>query len=347
MHAMHTSTSAPLAAQPGLPARADPPGHASPARPDAMRSPFDLDDDSAYQRWRAAKLATRATHADELVVELADANAISTAERSALLERLTRCNVALYRCRAKNATPPVGTALVHQLARQLGLRQIDRHWLAEEDGVSSIAVASAPADESGAAADRAAFIPYTDRALGWHTDGYYHPAQQQIRGMLLHCVRPARQGGETTLLDHELAYILLRDESPAHIQALMASDAMTIPGRRDAAGEARAAQGGPVFTVHPHDGTLHMRYTARTRSIEWRTDAATRAATAALQALLAPHGPHQLALRLEAGMGIVSHNLLHHRSAFDDDPAQPRLLYRARYLDRSAAPPLRWCGDVR
>jgi len=32
--------------------------------------------------------------------------------------------------------------------------------------------------------------------------------------------------------------------------------------------------------------------------------------------------------------------VLHDRSAFDNDPARPRLLYRARFLDR-AMPPAR------
>ena len=33
-------------------------------------------------------------------------------------------------------------------------------------------------------------------------------------------------------------------------------------------------------------------------------------------------------------MGLVGHNVLHARTAFADDPAAPRLLLRARYLDR-------------
>ena len=41
-----------------------------------------------------------------------------------------------------------------------------------------------------------------------------------------------------------------------------------------------------------------------------------------------------LRVRLQAGMGIVGHNVLHERSAFEDDPARPRLLLRARFLDR-------------
>jgi hypothetical protein len=77
-----------------------------------------------------------------------------------------------------------------------------------------------------------------------------------------------------------------------------------------------------------------MRYTARTRSIEWKADAATRAAVAALEALLAGGTPWILRVRMDAGMGLVGHNVLHERSAFADDPARPRLLYRARFLDR-------------
>jgi alpha-ketoglutarate-dependent taurine dioxygenase len=190
------------------------------------------------------------------------------------------------------------------------------------------------------ASDRGNFIPYTNRPLKWHTDGYYHPQQQRIRAMLLHCVRPATSGGVNALLDHELVYIALRDASPRWLQALMAADAMTIPAREDEVGIARPAQSGPVFSVDPHDGALHMRYTARTRSIAWKDDAATLKAVAFLERLLADDNPDVIRLRLDAGMGIVANNVLHDRSAFVDDPSRPRLIYRARYLDRVAVPAL-------
>jgi hypothetical protein len=125
----------------------------------------------------------------------------------------------------------------------------------------------------------------------------------------------------------------------------MQPDAMTIPARADDDGIARPAQSGPVFSVRPIDGSLHMRYTARTRSIEWKADAATRAAVACLEALLGLDGPGSpwiLRTRLDAGMGIVGHNVLHDRTGFGDDPAQPRLLYRARFLDRVALAPPQW-----
>ncbi|MDP2004165.1 MAG: TauD/TfdA family dioxygenase, partial [Rubrivivax sp.] len=184
---------------------------------------------------------------------------------------------------------------------------------------------------------RGGFIPYTDRAIRWHTDGYYHPAERRIRGMILHCVRPAASGGVNGLLDHELAYLRLRDLSPAHVRALMQPDVMTIPARTDDDGVARAAQSGPVFSVDD-DGCLHMRYTARTRSIEWTDNAATRAAVAALEAVLAADASGVFHLRLQPGMGIVGHNVLHDRTGFSDDPLHPRLLYRARFLDRVELP---------
>lgn len=294
-------------------------------------SPFDLDDNSAYQRWRAAKLAACAAPNANNVVDIADPCALTGTERQSLLQSLSRHNLVVYR------GPPAeaGPALPVMLARQLGLQRGDANWLAGVDGISRIA-------RSTASEGRGGFIPYTDRALRWHTDGYYHPAGRRIRSMLLHCVRPAQAGGDSALLDHEIAYLLLRDASPEHVRALMADDAMTIPARLDDDGVARPAQSGPVFSVDPDDGRLHMRYTARSRSIEWKADEPTRRAAASLQALLAAEPPQLLRLRLEAGMGVVTHNVLHDRSAFVDDAARPRLLYRARYLDLSAAPELPW-----
>ncbi len=289
-------------------------------------SPFDLADDTAYRRWRDWMLAVRPASPEALVVDMADPRALTAAEREALLDRIARANMALYR------SPVVAEDkdLPRALGAQLGLRRLDANWLADEDGISQIKV-SAQTDGRGG------FIPYTDRPIRWHTDGYYHPEGRRIRGMILHCVRPAASGGVNGLLDHELAYIALRDASPDHVRALMQPDAMTIPARTDDDGVARAAQAGPVFAVDD-DGSLHMRYTARTRSIEWKADAATRAAVAALEALLAGDTPWILRTRLEPGMGIVGHNVLHERSAFQDDPARPRLLYRARFLDRVALP---------
>ncbi|CAK0762686.1 hypothetical protein CCP3SC1AL1_3120004 [Gammaproteobacteria bacterium] len=38
---------------------------------------------------------------------------------------------------------------------------------------------------------------------------------------------------------------------------------------------------------------------------------------------------------LSVGQGLVGNNFLHDRRGFTDDPASPRLIYRARYYDRT------------
>ena len=295
------------------------------ARLDAapLHGPFCLGDDFAYRHWRDRKLRNLPTCADDLVVEVRDPLALSAAERDAMAHRIRCAGIAIYR-------GPVGTSarVARRLAEQFGMQQLDRNWLATDDGVSRICV--------GGGGGRGDYIPYTNRPLSWHTDGYYNPPRRRIRGLVLHCVQDALSGGENAFLDHEIAYIRIRDESPAAIRALMAADALTIPERVDEHGIARPAQTGPVFFVDGDSGALQMRYTARTRSVQWRNDADTDAAAAVIERLLAQRGPGLFRVRLSPGMGLIANNILHNRSGFDDDPAKPRLILRARYLDAPA-----------
>ncbi len=289
-------------------------------------APFDLKNADAFLRWRDWKLAAAPRSAQDLIVEVRDPRALSAAEHAALMQRIRRCNMAIYAGAAHEAD----AGIPRELGRQFGLSQMDANWLAGEDGISEIKVSEG--------ATRQLYIPYTDRAIKWHTDGYYNPPERLIRAMVLHCVRPAAHGGENRLLDHEMAWLLLHDADPAHIRALMRPDAMLIPERTDEQGVARPAQGGPVFSLDS-GGNLHMRYTARTRSIAWKQEPDVLAAVAALERILADEAsPFVVSARLAPGMGLLCNNVLHDRSAFSDDPAHPRLLYRARYLDRITGP---------
>jgi alpha-ketoglutarate-dependent taurine dioxygenase len=292
-----------------------------------MQNQFDLDDVASYQRWRERKLADAIVDTGELIVEINDPRALSEAEHAALLDRCRRSNMVIY---ATRNPASANEETVRRLGSQFGLNSLDANWLAGEQGVTRVTVY---ADDG----QRQAYIPYTDRAIKWHTDGYYNLPERRIRGMVMHCVQSAGQGGENRLLDHEIAYLILRDRNPDFIRALSAADAMTIPERTDEQGVARAAQTGPVFSVDPANGMLHMRYTARTRSIVWKQDATTLAAVAALEQLLASELPHIHNLLLEPGMGLLCNNVLHDRAAFDDDATAPRLLFRARYHERIAA----------
>ena len=292
-------------------------------------SPFDLSNESGYRAWRDARLAAYPRSVDELIVPLADPRHLTPKEIGALESRCVRANMAIY---SAPHLPAADKSIPHQLARQLGLVRLEGNYLADEDGLSSIT----PAGDTGNA--RSDFIPYTHKPINWHTDGYYNALDRRILGMTLHCAQDAEAGGENALLDHEIAYLQLRDANPDYVAALMQPDAMTIPARMDEDNVARPEQSGPVFAVDPVQGFLYMRYTARTRSIVWKGDAVTQAAVKTLAEILAG-SEYLLTARLRPGMGLVCNNVLHTRNAFSDSPRHRRLLYRGRYYDRLSFPP--------
>jgi alpha-ketoglutarate-dependent taurine dioxygenase len=289
-----------------------------------FENPFALGETEAYRRWRERKLAAYPRRAEDLVVEVRDPRHLTDSEADKLRRVCAAANMAVY------ASPLADLAdkdLVRRVGARMGLSRLQANPFADEDGISSL--------EAMPEKSARGYIPYSNRRLLWHTDGYYHPPAQRIRAFILHCVRPAAAGGENRLLDHEIAYLLLRDADPRYVEALSAPDAMTIPANEEDPSMRRAAQTGPVFSLDA--GALHMRYTARTRSIEWRADEATRAALERLNEILEAASPYVFTLRLAPGQGLVCNNVLHDRSAFTDAPGAGRLVYRARYLDRIAA----------
>lgn len=289
--------------------------------------PFAQDSTPAYLAWRETKLAHYPRRVDDLIVEVRDPRCLSDSEVDEIRRVCRVANMAIY------VSPLAGVAdkdIPRRLGAQLGLTSLHANPLADEDGISSLMAAPGKSVRG--------YIPYSRQRLLWHTDGYYNAPRERIRAFILHCVRPAAAGGDNCLLDHEIAYILLRDADPDFVRALGKPDVLTIPANIEAGQPIRAAQTGPVFSTDSATGALHMRYTTRTRSIEWRQDEATRAAVRFLDLALDAGSPYVLNVRLAGGQGIVCNNVLHNRSAFTDDPAPDagRLVYRARYFDRIA-----------
>ncbi len=286
-------------------------------------SPFSLDNAEAYQRWRQQKLEQRPGVAD-LIVALENPFQLNALEKSRVQDLCRRCNVAIYK--VSNNYQSTDKELVHELGLQFGLSHLDDNLRADEDDITSLTVTEQQGNQ---------YIPYTNRPLSWHTDGYYNSPQHQVRGFILHCAQPAAEGGENSLIDHELVYLRLRDENPAYIQALMHPEAMTIPPNVDAGTEIRSACIGPVFSIDAQSGSLHMRYSARKRNIEWRDDELTRE-TADLISEILDIDDLAYKYRLKAGEGVICNNILHKRSGFNDSQDEKRLMYRARYYDRVA-----------
>ncbi len=288
-----------------------------------VNSPFDLDQHDAYRRWREQKLATAPTNLDALIVEIGDPRRLTPAEHGAILERCRLANMAVY---ASATGDDPDKAIPAKLGADFGLTRLDHNRGADEDAITSLRVQTDAGHRD--------YIPYSNRPIAWHTDGYYNSSDRQIHGLLLHCVHPAQEGGKNALLDHEIVYILVRDRDPEFVRALMHPECMTIPAHRIDGEEVRPERTGPVFSVRP-DGRLHMRYTNRGRNIAWRSDPATAHAVACLKEVLHEASPWHFQARLESGWGLISNNVLHTRTGFTDGPV-PRLLYRARYYDRIA-----------
>ena len=270
-----------------------------------MSDPFDLSDAPAYRSWREDKLGRSPTRIDALTVPLKTLGAPTKGELDAICEAVARGNLALIRCADPSGIEP-GAML--GLGRHLGLTRLDANLCADEEAVSRIAVR--PGGQTGE------YIPYTDRPLSWHTDGYYNPQGSEVRAWMLFCVRDATSGGENALLDPELVYIRLRDQDPAMIAALMEPDAMTVPANVAEGRELRAASTGPVFSVI--DGHLNMRYSARTRNIQWRERTDPGCRTRVPHRVAFPAGRLHLSAQAETWRGLCE----------QQRPAQPHWLHR-------------------
>lgn len=289
----------------------------------SLTNPYLLDASTDYRQWREAKLADYPDNPAQIMVEIADPGALTPGEKSALLGQLRRTNMVLYHITGAPATK----ASIRQLGLQLGLQRLDGNLCADDDKITSLQVVNEGRQRG--------YIPYTNRPLSWHTDGYYNSLDRQIHAILMHCVTPASDGGQNALLDHEILYLLLRDEDPALISALMHPQAMAIPPNVEGGQEIRGETVGPVYSVSAN-GHLHMRYSARTRNIHWRDDDATARAVTRITEILASDCPYIFRYTLQANEGVISNNVLHNRSGFEDVGASHRLLYRARYYDRVA-----------
>jgi hypothetical protein len=290
---------------------------------EVIHSPFSLENEDLYNRWRDQKLKDYPKNLGDLLVEINDPRKLTDSEFEAIQSRCRKANMALYA--SKTGTDP-DPEIPLSMGRRFGLEGLNKNWLSDETGLTSLTVANEGI--------RQQYIPYTNKAINWHTDGYYNLASQQIHALNLHVVQQAASGGENALMDHEIAYILLREKNPDYIRALMSEKTMTIPPRIDEGGSiARKEEPGPVFSITAN-GDLHMRYTIRVNNVIWADDPLSREALAYLESIFNSDSPYIYQGRLESGMGLVSNNVLHDRAAFTDDETHKRHYYRARYFDR-------------
>ena len=167
-----------------------------------------------FKLWATEKEANIPSNISDLKINIKDINHVKSDEIKKIKALVHRYNCCIY----KSSSELISKIDLVNFAQALGMLTYDMNNI-DNDSVCTIT-----RDKLN---NRKLYIPYTDKALNWHTDGYYD--QMPIYSWLLHCVVPAQEGGENRLLDHELVirqYVLKYDD----IDLLEQDNAFTIPG---------------------------------------------------------------------------------------------------------------------
>ena len=265
-----------------------------------------------FLRWAEEKEKNIPQNTDGISVNIHDINNVKISEIAKIKETIYKYNSCIYSSKValKNNTNLL------KFVESVGMRTYDCNNI-ESNEISTIT----PLQNN-----KINYIPYTDKSLNWHTDGYYD--KKSIFSWLLHCVNPATQGGENYLLDHELAlreYVLRNDD----IDNLMAEDALTIPESKDTS---RSEISTYIFSFKNQYKKLHMRFSMRKDNIG-TSPKASSAITKLREIIKNDCAKYSLTYKLEKNEGIITNNILHGREAFKDDKVKRKLL-RIRSYER-------------
>ena len=265
-----------------------------------------------FLRWAEEKERNIPHNIDGIIVNIHDINNVKISEIAKIKETINKFNSCIY---SSKIALKSNTNLL-RFAESIGMRTYDRNNI-ESNEISTIT----PLENN-----KINYIPYTDKSLNWHTDGYYD--KKSIFSWLLHCVHPATHGGENYLLDHELAlreYVLRYDD----INNLMSEDALTIPESKDTS---RSEISTYIFSIKNQYKKLHMRFSMRKDNIGTSPKAGD-AVTKLKQTIENDCAKYSLTYKLQKNEGIITNNILHGRKAFKDDKVKRKLL-RIRSYER-------------
>ena len=282
-----------------------------------------FDSHDTYSIWRDKKLANATTCLDNACVEISNPAYLSTGQKQQIANHINANNFVLYQFNLQKYEAKSAVLAINQ---QLGLVDYDKHLYANTSGLAYIS----PSEVAG----QDEFIPYTNKALNWHTDGYYNSINQRVRSFNLFCVQPAKAGGKNAWIDHEIIYILLREKSPELAELLTQNDIMTVPAHQVDGVIRRKKSVGAVFLIDALSGALMMRYTQRKQNIIWKPSPKITQAKQLLDEILASQTPYHFTHQMSVGQGLVCHNITHKRHAFSDTTKQQRLMIRGRYFNR-------------
>ena len=259
-----------------------------------------------FIEWAAKKDLDIPSNINDLKVSISDINHVSKAEISQIKQKLTKFNCCIY----ASGTDLDDNSKIMRFAQSLGMRTFDSHNIDD----SAISTISANKDENNMR-----YIPYTNKGLNWHTDGYYD--SKPIFSWLLHCIEPALSGGENFLLDHELAireYILKYDD----IIYLTNNETFSIPTDEVAKREITSNY---VCDMNNEYKKLHMNFSMRKENIIVNKDSES-AMSKLIKIIKEDCKKYHLTYKLSKSEGIVSNNILHGRNAFKDGRGMRKIL---------------------
>ena len=250
------------------------------------------------------------------MVLIQDIRTPSDAELAALRRNCQQHNISFYRL----AKPCTRSELFH-LWKALGLRSIVANPESTTDGISEIKVNA-----------QSRYIPYTNQPLRWHTDGYYNTGNKTIRAFAMHCVSPAAAGGTNIYYNPVVLLAQLLKKDPRLLSALLDPQAMTIPENMRDKHASRKTVVVPMLVVEEDAFTL--RYTERSQAIRWGQNPLLDTVRGEIHTILNQQSEYHISHTLQANEGVICNNVLHCRSAFQDNPNTPRLIYRARFQQK-------------
>ena len=269
-----------------------------------------------YRRWRDRKLAGFTSDMDKLMLEIKNPYKLTDSEIKISSAIINQSNLLFFELKEDNGD--IKSSLM-KLAEQFGMGNFEILESSEKSGLTKIEVST----ESRVKSE---YVPYTNKSLNWHTDGYYNEANDPILSWLLFCQSNSSSGGENKFMDHEIAYILFNDRSD-DIKELTDDNAFIIPENIQ---NGRKAVSSYVFRFL--DEKLHMRFSMREKNIIWRDD--IRASVELLKSIIRENESYQIKYRLEPNQGVFSNNIIHMRTSFTNTTNKNRLLYRLRSKKR-------------
>tara|TARA_B100001564_G_scaffold351542_1_gene357556 strand:+ start:79 stop:927 length:849 start_codon:yes stop_codon:yes gene_type:complete len=269
-----------------------------------------------YKRWKEKKLESFTKNLDDLTVQINSPNAISKHEKFRVINLLTNHNIVFFHIDKIVNTDKLS---IKNFADQIGLGNYELDSQSDNDGLTEI-------KDTQDKDKLSEYVPYTNKELNWHTDGYYTDQNNSVLAWMLFCKVAAENGGTNKYLDHEIAYILFNDKSDK-LKDLMQHDACCIPtniltNRKEVYN--------PVFMFR--DEKLQMKFTMREKNIIWNKKSVQ--AINILKSIIMESSDYHIIKKLEPGNGVVTNNVIHMRTAFTNSKNKNRLLYRLRSKKR-------------